>query len=70
MRTLLVPTVTFLVATLPMAAIVKVNATVLKFIVTRLLDVKVIHIIILSSIFVVKHISFIIANDIDLNLLT
>lgn len=46
MRALLVPTVTFLVATLPMAAIVKVNATVLKFIVTRLLDVKVIHIII------------------------
>lgn len=46
MRALLVPTVTFLVATLAMAAIVKVNATVLKFIVTRLLDVKVIHIII------------------------
>lgn len=38
--------VTFLVATLAMAAIIKVNATVLKFTVIQLLDVKVIQVII------------------------
>lgn len=42
----LVLSVTFLVATLAMAAIIKVNATVLKFTVIQLLDVKVIQVII------------------------
>lgn len=41
MQASLVPTVKFLVATLAMATIVKVNVTVLKFTVTQLLDVKV-----------------------------
>lgn len=41
----LVPSVTFLVATLAMAAIVKVNAIVLQFTVIQLLDVKVIKVI-------------------------
>lgn len=41
MRASLVPTVTFIVATLAMATIVKVKVTVLKLTVTQLLDVKV-----------------------------